>query len=70
MVLAGLRVLDLADEKASFCSKLLSDLGAGVIKRLRSGVETHRGETVLFGGVSLILKGVCPSGTTIPVRKA
>ena len=30
--LAGIRVLDLADEKAAFSSKLLSDLGAEVIK--------------------------------------
>jgi len=37
--LAGLRVLDLADEKACFCSKLLADMGAEVIK-----VETPGGE--------------------------
>jgi len=39
MALAGLRVLDLADEKASFCSKLLGDMGAEVIK-----VEPPRGD--------------------------
>lgn len=32
MLLTGLRVLDLADEKGSFCSKLLGDMGACVIK--------------------------------------
>ena len=31
-LLTGLQILDLADEKASFCSKLLVDLGAEVIK--------------------------------------
>jgi len=31
-LLKGIHVLDLADEKASFCSKLLADLGAVVIK--------------------------------------
>jgi len=31
-LLEGIRVLDLADEKASFCSKLLADMGAYVIK--------------------------------------
>jgi crotonobetainyl-CoA:carnitine CoA-transferase CaiB-like acyl-CoA transferase len=30
--LSGIRILDLADEKASFCSKLLADLGAYVVK--------------------------------------
>ncbi|MCK4784868.1 MAG: CoA transferase [Desulfobacteraceae bacterium] len=31
-LLSGLRVMDLADEKAGFCSKLLADMGARVIK--------------------------------------
>ncbi len=30
--LEGLRVLDLADEKGMFCSKLLADMGADVVK--------------------------------------
>ena len=30
--LAGLRVLELADEKGQFCGKLMADLGADVIK--------------------------------------
>jgi crotonobetainyl-CoA:carnitine CoA-transferase CaiB-like acyl-CoA transferase len=31
-LLAGIRVLDFADEQGSFCSKLLADLGATVVK--------------------------------------
>jgi len=42
MALAGLRVLDLADEKASFCSKLLADMGASVIKVERPGGDASR----------------------------
>ena len=42
MALAGLRVLDLADEKASFCSKLLADMGAEVIKLERPGGDASR----------------------------
>ncbi len=30
--LAGLRVLELADEKGQFCGKLMADLGADVLK--------------------------------------
>jgi benzylsuccinate CoA-transferase BbsE subunit len=40
--LAGLRVLDLADEKASFCTKLLADMGADVIKVERPGGDASR----------------------------
>ena len=40
--LAGIRVLDLADEKASFCSKLLADMGAHVIKVERPGGDPSR----------------------------
>lgn len=41
-LLAKLRVLDLADEKASFCSKLLADLGADVIKVEKPGGDPSR----------------------------
>jgi len=41
-LLEGLQVLDLADEKASFCSKLLADLGARVIKIERPGGNPSR----------------------------
>jgi len=41
-ILEGLQVLDLADEKASFCSKLLADLGARVIKIERPGGDPSR----------------------------
>jgi crotonobetainyl-CoA:carnitine CoA-transferase CaiB-like acyl-CoA transferase len=41
-ILEGLQVLDVADEKASFCSKLLADLGARVIKIERPGGDLSR----------------------------
>lgn len=41
--LAEIRVLDLADEKGSFCSKILADLGACVIKVERPGGDASRG---------------------------
>jgi crotonobetainyl-CoA:carnitine CoA-transferase CaiB-like acyl-CoA transferase len=40
--LAGLRVLELADEKGQFCGKLLGDLGADVIKVEPPGGEAAR----------------------------
>lgn len=40
--LAGLRVLELADEKGQFCGKLLGDLGADVIKIEPPGGEACR----------------------------
>ena len=44
-MLPGIRILDLADEKASFCSKILADLGATVIKVEQPGGDAarHRG---------------------------
>jgi len=41
-LLTGLRVLELTDEKASFCSKLLADFGAEVIKVERPGGDASR----------------------------
>jgi crotonobetainyl-CoA:carnitine CoA-transferase CaiB-like acyl-CoA transferase len=40
--LAGLRVLDLADEKGHFCGKLFGDLGADVVKIEPPGGEPSR----------------------------
>jgi benzylsuccinate CoA-transferase BbsE subunit len=40
--LKGIRVLDLADDKASFCSKLLADLGARVTKIEKPGGDGSR----------------------------
>jgi crotonobetainyl-CoA:carnitine CoA-transferase CaiB-like acyl-CoA transferase len=42
-LLEGIQILDLADEKASFCSKLLADLGARVIKIEKPGGDPSRG---------------------------
>jgi crotonobetainyl-CoA:carnitine CoA-transferase CaiB-like acyl-CoA transferase len=42
-LLEGVQILDLADEKASFCSKLLADLGARVIKIEKPGGDPSRG---------------------------
>jgi crotonobetainyl-CoA:carnitine CoA-transferase CaiB-like acyl-CoA transferase len=41
-LLKGIQVLDLADEKASFCSKLMADLGTRVIKIERPGGNPDR----------------------------
>ena len=40
--LHGLRILDLADEKASFCTRLLADMGARVIKVEKPGGSASR----------------------------
>jgi len=50
-LLEGIRILDLADEKASFCSKLLADLGARVIKIERPGGDPSRGIGPFLGGI-------------------
>lgn len=48
-LLNGVRILDLADEKASFCSKLLADMGASVIKIERPGGDASRGIAPFLG---------------------
>ena len=40
--LHGLRVLDLTDETAGFCTKLLADMGARVIKVEKPGGDASR----------------------------
>jgi benzylsuccinate CoA-transferase BbsE subunit len=42
MLLTGLKVLDLADQKAAICSKLLADMGAHVIKVEPPGGDPSR----------------------------
>jgi benzylsuccinate CoA-transferase BbsE subunit len=42
MVLEGIRVLDLANESASFASKILADLGAQVVKIEKPGGDVSR----------------------------
>ena len=46
--LHGLRILDLADEKASFCTKLLADMGARVIKVEKPGGHASRNTGPFF----------------------
>lgn len=41
-LLAGIRMLDLADEKAGFCSKILADLGAHVTKVEKPSGDSSR----------------------------
>lgn len=50
--LAGVGVLDLADEKASFCSKLLADWGARVIKIEKPGGDPSRRIGPFWGDLS------------------
>jgi len=49
--LAGLRVLELADEKGQFCGKLLADLGADVIKVEPPGGDETRDVGPFLDGV-------------------
>jgi len=50
--LDGLRVLDLADETASFSTKLLADMGARVIKVEKPGGDASRNIGPLFKDIS------------------
>ncbi len=43
-ILSGYRVLDLADEKGMFCSRLLADMGAGVIRVEEPGKDSVRSD--------------------------
>jgi crotonobetainyl-CoA:carnitine CoA-transferase CaiB-like acyl-CoA transferase len=50
--LSGLRILDLADEKGMFGTKLLADMGAEVIKVERPGGDPTRNIGPFFGNTS------------------
>jgi benzylsuccinate CoA-transferase BbsE subunit len=56
--LHGLRILDLADEKASFCTKLLSDMGARVIKVEKPGGDASRNIGPFFEDTSRSKTGI------------
>jgi len=49
-LLTEIRVLDLSDEKGSFCSKLLADMGAYVIKVEKPGGDSSRMIGPFWGG--------------------
>jgi crotonobetainyl-CoA:carnitine CoA-transferase CaiB-like acyl-CoA transferase len=51
--LAGLRVVDLADEKGELCGRLLADLGADVLRIERPGGALSRSLPPLYGGHGL-----------------
>lgn len=50
--LSDMRILDLADEKACFCTKLLADMGAYVIKVEKPGGDAARNLGPFFKGTS------------------
>lgn len=50
--LRGVRVIDLADEKAAYCSKVLADLGAEVVKVERPGGDPSRGYGPFSGNLA------------------
>ena len=50
-ILAGLRMLDLTDERGSLCGRLFADLGADVIKVEPPGGCSSRREPPFLGGI-------------------
>ncbi|MCX6005961.1 MAG: CoA transferase [Chloroflexi bacterium] len=49
--LQGVRIIDLADEKAEYCSKVLADLGADVVKVERPGGDPSRSHGPFSGNL-------------------
>ncbi len=75
MLLTGLRVLDLTDQKAAFCSKLLADMGACVIKVERPGGDTSRNAGPFTGNephpeksLSFFYNNTGKSGITLNIK--
>jgi crotonobetainyl-CoA:carnitine CoA-transferase CaiB-like acyl-CoA transferase len=50
-LLEGIRILDLGDEKANFCTKLLADMGASVIKVEQPGGDPSRKMGPFLGNI-------------------
>ncbi len=69
--LAGLRVVDLADEKAELCGRLLADLGADVVRVDPPGGGASRTLPPFFGDVSLAfeVRNVNKRAVTIDLRE-
>lgn len=74
--LKGIKVLDLADQKASFCSKLLADMGACVIKvekpggdRLRSDASYFKDNSAIEGHLSFWYNNTNKKGVTLDIEK-
>ena len=63
--LSSIRILDLANETASFCSKVLADLGARVV-RAEIPEGTFPDGSVRSGTMTLNLKTACSIITTTP----
>ena len=61
--LAGLRILELADEKGQFCGKLLADLGADVVK-IERPAASRAATSGRSSTTSPTPSAACRSGTT------
>lgn len=58
MLLSGIRAMDLADEKASFCTRILADMGVRVIKVERPGGDPSRAIDPFRGDSSRLEEGL------------
>jgi benzylsuccinate CoA-transferase BbsE subunit len=75
-LLKGLKVVDLADERADYCSKLLADLGASVIKLERPGGDpagkaVNLPEELVFPekGLSFLYNNTNKLGITLDIEQ-
>ena len=69
-MLKEILVLDLADGHGSFCSKLLADLGATVIKVERPGGDPSRGQSPSsFFYENTNKLGIATSATNVTVKR-